>query len=139
MTKWLTFPVEYSGPCGHCRVLRVDHDDDEMGHQWRFPLTPRPQMTPQEVNAGMRMNTRVNRGDYAAPLPPPSERRRIRQVAGWTQEQVAAELRISRQLVSSFERKSGWRQGVRLSGREPTRDLRTEYSELLSRLEMLGA
>jgi hypothetical protein len=135
----MTFPVEHSGRCRHCRILRVDHDDDEMGHEWRFPSTPSPKMTPQEVNAAIRMTTRVLRGYYAAPLPPPAERRRIRQAAGWTQEQVASELRISRQYMSSFEKKSGWRQGMRLPGREPTRDLRAEYSELLRRLEVLDS
>jgi DNA-binding XRE family transcriptional regulator len=138
MTKWLTFPVEHSGPCRHCRVRHVDHDDDEMGHEWRSVWTWNAQKTRQEDYTNMRMNTRVLRGDYAAPLPPPAERRRIRLAAGWTQEQVADELHISRQYVSSFEKSPGWRQGVRLRGREPTRELRAEYSELLRRLEMLG-
>lgn len=139
MTKWLTFPVEHSGPCHLCRVRHVDHDDGEMGHEWRSVWTPNAQETRQEFYTDMRMNTRVLRGDYAAPLPPPAERRRIRLAAEWTQERVAAELRISRQYVSSFEKTPGWRQGVRLPGREPTREIRAEYSELLRRLEIVGS
>jgi hypothetical protein len=82
---------------------------------------------------------RERRGDYEAPLPPPVERRRIREAAGWTQQQVADELHISRHTVGRFERKAGLMNGQRLPGREPSGDVRVAYSELLVELLNLAA
>ena len=82
---------------------------------------------------------RERRGDYDAPLPPPAERRRIREAAGWTQQQVADELHVSRDLIYRFERKAGLIHGRRMSGREPSREVRVAYSALLKRLLDGGA
>lgn len=142
MTDWLTFPVAFSGPCALCRIRRADHDDDEMGHEWR-DIVPQP-MTEQQSTVRTRTYMRELRGEYTAPLPLPAERRRIREAAGWTQEQVADDLRekgylrVTRQYAWSFEKPTGWRDGVRLPGREPTGELRAEYSTLLRKLVLLG-
>jgi hypothetical protein len=136
MVDWLTFHAALSGPCHLCRVRRVDHDGDEMGHEWRDPSPP--STTEQETNTRIRMNMREIRGDYAAPLPPPEERRRIREAAEWTQEQVADALRCSRQAVSSYEIPVNWKQDPRHRGREPSKELRAEYSTLLRKLEARG-
>lgn len=137
MAQWLTFPVLFSGPCAMCGVDRADHCDEEMGHEWRDARPPAT--TKRESNARIRLRMRDRRGDYETPLPPPADRRRIREAAGWTQQQVADELRCSPQAVSSYEMPVDWNQDPRHRGREPSKELRAEYSELLTRLEALGS
>jgi len=122
----------FNDPCGLCRVLRLDHDDELMGHGWRASASET--ITDQEFQARIRTLERERRGEYAAPLPPPAERRRIREAAGWTQQEVADELCVSRHTVAKFERRAGWLNGRRLQGREPSGDVRASYSELLKRL-----
>lgn len=73
-------------------------------------------------------------GAYEAPLPAPSERRRIREAAGLTQADVAERIGISRHAVRLYERPAGYRNGRRLPGREPIYEVRQLYSELLRAL-----
>ncbi|MCJ7782137.1 MAG: helix-turn-helix domain-containing protein, partial [Acidimicrobiia bacterium] len=118
MVEWLTWSGMFNEPCFHCRVLRIDHDDDAMGHLW-VPKTYRTDSTGMYL-ARWKTRDREDRGDYDAPLPPPTERRRIREAAGWTQEQVAKELHASRHTISRYERQAGLVNGRRMSGREPS-------------------
>jgi DNA-binding XRE family transcriptional regulator len=130
--QWRSDSGLFNDSCDLCRVPRLEHDDDAMGHEWES--VPLPTMTEQEVQARIRTLMRERRGDYDAPLPPPVERRRIREAAGWTQEQVAKELHASRHTISRFEKKAGLVNGRRASGREPSGELRVAYSALLKRL-----
>jgi DNA-binding transcriptional regulator YiaG len=132
MVEWLTSSGLFNDPCDLCRVLRLDHDDELMGHGWH--ASDSETITEPELQARIRTLMRELRGEYDAPLPPPAERRRIREAAGWTQQHVADELHLSRHTVAKFERRAGWRNGTRLQGREPSGDVRIAYSELLKRL-----
>ena len=132
MEEWRTAPWLHDYPCRFCGVLRLDHDDEVMGHEWIFELSvARDERLRMTI---LKTLDREHRGDYDAPLPAPVERRRIREAAGWTQQQIADELHISRHTVGRFEKKAGLVNGRRMSGREPSRDVRVAYSELLVRL-----
>lgn len=65
---------------------------------------------------------------WSVELPPPSERRRIRCDAGWTQSEVAKKLAVSRDAVGRWE-KSG------PGGREPRADVASAYAALLDELD----
>jgi DNA-binding transcriptional regulator YiaG len=104
-----------------------------MGHEWRASAFET--ITDEEVQARINTLMRELDGAYDAPLPPPAERRRLRKVAGLTQGEVADKLHLSRHTISKFERRSGWINGQRLPGREPSGAVRVAYSELLLRLE----
>ena len=132
MVEWLTSSGLFNDPCGLCRVLRLDHDAEAMGHEWRASAFET--ITDQEAQARIRTFERERRGDYDAPLPPPAERRLIRETVGWTQQQVADRLHVSRHTISKFERRAGWVRGERLGGREPVGKVRDAYSALLKRL-----
>lgn len=121
----------FNEPCFHCGVLRLAHDD-AMGHWW-VAATWATDTYVERMTRGKTMKREV-RGDCDAPLPPPAERCRIREAAVWTQQQVAEELHVSRHTISRFEKKAGLVNGRRMSGREPSRELRVAYSELLMHL-----
>ena len=127
----------YDSPCCVCRVPRLDHDAEVQGQEWLAPDSEA--ITDEDAQARIRTFAREWSGDYASPLPRPAERRRIRVEAGWTQHQVADELHGSRHTVARFERIAGWRNGVRLPGREPSAETRVLYSKLLRRLDALGS
>lgn len=55
-------------------------------------------------------------------LPPPRERKRLREAFGVTQSEVARDLHVSRQMIVAYER-----------GSEPTGDTRIKYAEILSK------
>jgi hypothetical protein len=132
MIEWRSDSGMFNDPCGACGLLRFDHDDDVMGHGWHASASEG--ITEPEMQARIRAFERERRGEYDAPLPPPAERRHIRETAGWSQERVADELHLSRHTVMRFERLAGWRRGQRLPGREPSGDVRVAYSALLKRL-----
>jgi DNA-binding transcriptional regulator YiaG len=136
MVEWLTTSGLFNDPCGLCRVLRLDHDDEMLGHPWEVSASET--ITDQESQARINTFMRELRGEYDAPLPPPAERRRIREAAGLTQEEIADRLYVSRHTVAKFERRAGWVNGTRLQGREPSGDVRSSYSDLLKRLVLLG-
>jgi hypothetical protein len=129
MAEWLTSSGLFDDPCGLCGTLRLDHADETMGHEWRAPASET--ISKAEIQARIRTFERERRGEYSAPLPRAVERRRIRQVARWTQQQVADELHLSRHTIGRFERRAGWLNGRRLQGREPSGCVRADYSELL--------
>jgi hypothetical protein len=134
--EWLSSSGLWNVPCGLCRVLRLDHDDESMGHGWH--ASDSETITDQESQARINTLMRELRGEYDAPLPPPTERGRIRRAAGWSQQQAADELHLSRHALAKFERQAGWLNGTRLQGREPSGDVRSSYSDLLKRLVLLG-
>ena len=136
MTQWRSDCGMFDTPCGLCWVLQLDHDTEVLGHEWLVPDSEA--ITDEEAQARVRTTVRERNGNYCAPLPPPAERRRIREAAGLTQDQVGDELHISRHTISKFERRAGWVDGRRLPGREPSDAVRVSYSELLRRLETLG-
>ena len=74
---------------------------------------------------------------YTAPLPSPDDRKRIREEAGLTQQDVADELFVSRWTVARWEDPAGYWNGQRSPGREPVGGLRTAYSGLLKELAVL--
>jgi DNA-binding XRE family transcriptional regulator len=55
----------------------------------------------------MRFQTWEREGRHNAPLPPPSERKRIREAAGWTQADVGDHLAVNRHAVKMYERRAG--------------------------------
>jgi DNA-binding transcriptional regulator YiaG len=135
--EWLSSSGLWNNSCGRCGVDRLDHDDELMGHGWHASASET--ITEQESQARIRTLTREREGKYAAPLPPPSERRRIREAAGATQKKVADKLHVSRHTVAKFERRAGWVNGRRLPGREPTGAVRSSYSELLKNPWMMAS
>jgi DNA-binding XRE family transcriptional regulator len=137
MVEWLRSSGMFNYPCRDCRVLRLDHDDDSMGHRWIW--TVEVSDDDQLFMTLAKTLDRERRGDYDAPLPPSSERRRIRVAAGWTQQQVADVLHVSRHAVGRFERQAGLVNGERLPGREPSGEVRVAYSQLLKRLLALDS
>ena len=136
MVEWLTSSGLFNDPCGLCRVLRLDHDAEVLGHEWRASASET--ISDQETQARINTMMRELDGEYDAPLPPPSERRRIREAAGLTQAKLARKLHVSRHTVGRFERRAGWSKGKRLAGREPSGAVRIAYSELLRRLDTPG-
>jgi DNA-binding XRE family transcriptional regulator len=137
MVEWLTSSGLHNYPCRDCGVLRLDHNDDAMGHRWIWTVDVSDDR--QLLMTIGKTLDRERRGDYDAPLPFPRERRRIREAAGWTQQQVADELHVSRHAVGRFERRAGLVNGSRLPGREPSREVRVAYSALLRRLDVLNS
>jgi DNA-binding XRE family transcriptional regulator len=135
IVEWLSSSGMFNDPCRECGVLRFDHDDDAMGHEWIYETSV---IHDQQLlmTIGKTLD-RERRGDYDAPLPPPAERRRVREAAGWTQQEVADELHVSRHTVGRFEKKAGLVNGRRMSGREPSREVRVAYSTLLKHLQAL--
>jgi DNA-binding XRE family transcriptional regulator len=135
MVQWLTWSGMFNEPCFHCRVLRGVHDEQTMGHGW-VPATWKTDSKQTDM-ARWKTMEREGRGDYDAPLPPPAERCRIRETAGWTQQEIADELHVSRHTIGRFEKKAGLVNGRRMSGREPSREVRVAYSTLLKHLQAL--
>lgn len=104
-------------------------------HEYRFPDGALDEFTETEQRVWQLRRDRVARGDYTVPLPPPVERRRIREQAGWTQEDLGDELNRSRDLVSRWENPAvGYVGEERLPGREPSGEIRREYARLLQEL-----
>ena len=130
--------------CEVCGTRLGDHPDGRSPHgddHWfRLSEEDSDRLSPSAINALVRRNTRIREGDYSVQLPPPEERRRIREAAGWTQEDLGDELDVSRYVIYRFEKLSGYRiGGERLQGREPSGGIRERYAALLRRLEREGS
>jgi DNA-binding transcriptional regulator YiaG len=131
----------------------MDHDPHEIRHPYLSPaLSSESQATNathwENVPAGstdtversvFRQFEGEARGLYDAPLPSPQDRRFIRERAGLTQQEVAVQLHVSRDAVMRWEKPAGYRNGVRLAGREPVGELRKTYSALLRELSKAEA
>jgi DNA-binding XRE family transcriptional regulator len=129
-------------PCAVCGRLRSHPTHDSRDWQptgpgsHRFELTPADcaRLSRVEVGHRMRLETKNHRGLLDPPLPPPAERRRIREAAGWTQEDLGDELGVSRHLVYRWEKPNGYIDEHRLPGREPLGETRRRYATLLESL-----
>ncbi len=129
MEGWLRNSGLYNYTCDDCGIVRFDHDEKVMGHPWFSEKI-------RQVPWRHRIQTfdRESAGEYDAPMPPPPQRRRIREDAGLTQQQVADALYVSRHTIGRFERHAGYDGVRRLPGRVPSGQVRDSYSELLQRL-----
>jgi hypothetical protein len=137
----------YNDPCEVCGVRRLDHEPSQIRHRYQTPALPPEAFYDCEFwdnlndttggtveRSIMRHGEREGNGGYSAPLPSPEDRKRIRERAGLTQEDLADELLVSRWTVTRWEKPAGYRSGTRLGGREPVGQLRAAYSALLREL-----
>ncbi len=135
----------FNDPCRRCRVNRLDHEPTEIRHVYRTPALPENAIW-QEGNlwdllldttggtverAIFRHAERESNGGYDAPLPPPKQRKRIRENLGITQESMARNLFVNRTTIARWEQPAGYSHGKRLNGREPSGELRWSYSNML--------
>jgi DNA-binding XRE family transcriptional regulator len=101
----------------------------------RFPpRSPEEKIEWRLAEHRIREHTKHDSGAYDPPLPDPAERRRIREAAGLTQQDVAAELGVHQSLIS-FWKKAGPlgynERGERLPKCEPSGERRRQYAALL--------
>lgn len=145
--EWRSQSWMFNDSCEVCGVKRLDHDPSQIRHRYRSPALPPASTYGCEfwdvVNnttggtverAVYRHGEREGNKAYEAPLPDPESRRLIRERAGLTQQDVADELFVSRWTVTRWEKPAGYRNGLRLAGREPVGPLRMAYSALLRNL-----
>ena len=134
------FELVFDLACAECNLPLRDHPEGISpypdGHHATMSDRDLNRLGASEVRYWMQHSERRRQGEYSVELPPPDERRRIREAAGWTQEDAADELEASRYLLHRFEKLAGYQIGVgRLQGREPGGELRKRYAALLRRLE----
>ena len=146
--EWRSQSWMFNDPCDVCGVKRLDHDPHQVPHSYKSPILSKSVQPEQlddweDVPAGsadpveravFRHFEREANGEYDAPLPSPVDRKRIRERAGITQQDVADQLHVSRDTVMRWEKPAGYRNGRRLPGREPVGELRKAYSEVLMEL-----
>lgn len=107
--------------CPECDKPWGDHrTDDELTH-----------LAGPTFDAWFENAARHREGKYDSPLPSPANRKLIRERAGWTQEQVALKIGVSRHTITKWEMPAGRVGDRELPGREPWGELRAEYSKLL--------
>jgi hypothetical protein len=146
--EWRSASWMFNDPCQVCGVRRLDHEPAEIRHRYQSPALPPDAFFECEfwdividTMAGTVERAITRHGErgavYTAPLPSPEDRRRIREEAGLTQQDVTDELFVSRWTVTRWERPAGYRNGTRLAGRESVGELREAYSELLRKLSSL--
>lgn len=165
---WRSESWAFDQPCRACGKTRHEHDPHEVRHVYQTPAVPAQdiELKPdpwdydqpgfwefvKDTTAGpshralTRHAEKEANGKYDASLPSPKERKRIRETAGMTQEDLADELadrlddrlNVERTLVSRWETPAGYVNGRRLNGREPSGRIREEYSKLLRLLEQLS-
>ena len=102
--EWRSAPWKDFGRCSKCGFPWEDHGLDlDLDH-----------MNEPVANAMVRTAERERAGEYSAPLPSPANRKLIRERAGWTQQQVADKLGVSRHTVAKSEKtvRVGWRPGT---------------------------
>jgi hypothetical protein len=135
----------FNDPCDICGVLRLDHEPSQIRHRYQSPAIPPEAFYECEFwdilndTTGGTVERSIfgnaeRAAKYTAPLPSPDDRRRIRERAGLTQQDLADQLFVSRWTVTRWEKPAGYRNEVRLAGREPVGELRKNYSELLRAL-----
>ena len=116
--------------------------EDLVGKQHWFRLRPqdRARMTETDLHSLLTRNGKRLLGKYDPRLPGYAERRRIRERAGWSRQQVADELserlghEVNRRSVHRWEQPVGRLGKERLPGREPSGDRRRVYAELPTEL-----
>jgi DNA-binding transcriptional regulator YiaG len=140
----------FNDPCEVCGVRRLDHEPTQIRHRYQSPALPADAFHQCEFwdivpdsrgglveRSIMRHAEREANSRYSAPLPSPDDRKRIRERAGLTQQDLADELFVSRWTLARWEKPAGYRNRVRLPGREPVGALREAYSDLLRQLATL--
>jgi DNA-binding XRE family transcriptional regulator len=85
------------GPLPACPVIRLNHNPN-----------------------GETMMVNITEREPIPALPPPPERKRLREAFGVTQTELAGELNVSRQMIVAYER-----------GSEPTGQTRIKYAAIL--------
>ncbi len=124
-------------PCAVCQGPLRDHPDGLSpyadNHDVEMSAEDEDRLSESEVDYWVRYSERLRRGEYSIELPPPEERRMIREAPGWTQEDLADELELTRYVAIQFEKRSGYRiGGERLSGREPGGEVRERRENIES-------
>jgi hypothetical protein len=140
--EWRSESWMFNDSCEVCGVRRLEHEPSQIRHRYRFPALPTGSFyecefwdividtTGGTTERAIHRHSEREGSQYDAPLPSPVDRRRIRERAGLTQEDLADELCVSRWTVTRWEKPAGYRNGKRLAGREPMGDLRRSYSGL---------
>jgi len=129
--EWYTGSGMFNDPCLRCQVRRQEHDNEALGHVWMGEVFESSRLE-RLMNAFIRTRAPELRGEYSAPLPGPSDRRRIREASELTQREVAEKIDVSRATIHKSEKRAGWLpSGERLPGREPSGQVREDYSKLL--------
>ena len=127
---WLSgAPILRDVPCGSCGRTRHNHAgiESQLGHTWIPPEDlARYDLTEMRLYS---YQAREVRGNYDAPLPPPSERREIRECAELTQGELGEEISVNRQSVGQYERPP-----LSPGGREPVGETRWAYARYLRKL-----
>jgi hypothetical protein len=148
MRRSRSSPVDLDGLlCEVCGKEWADKNhigprEEEVGprHHLRLAEADSRRLTDQQLDFLVRRNTkRFEQDGFDPPLPPPAERRRIRQAAGLAQIDVAGLLGVGEDLVYRWERPVGYdSNGRRLPGREPTGEARWGHAILLEMAERHG-
>ena len=148
MRRSRSSPVDLDGLlCEVCGREWADENhigprEEEVGPRHRFRLVEAGsrRLTDRQLSFLVRRNTkRFAQDGFDPPLPPPAERRRIRQEAGLAQIDVAGLLGVGEDLVYRWEKPVGYNDhGSRLPGREPTGEARCGYTILLEMAERHG-
>jgi ribosome-binding protein aMBF1 (putative translation factor) len=102
------------------------------------PQTPEEKIESRLSEHRIREHTKQDSGAHDPPLPDPAERRRIREAAGLTQRDVAAELGVHQSLISYWEKAGplGYNErGEHFPKREPIGERRRQYAALLKMME----
>ena len=110
-------------PCERCGVPLESHPS-ENHHEWELRLVDRPDLTKADISEIVRY---TDSRRPSVELPPPAERRAIRDDSGWTQSKVSKKLSVSRDAVGRWEKAGP-------GGREPRSDVARQYSDLLDSL-----
>ena len=142
--EWRSESWMFNDPCEVCGIRLLDHEHSQIRHRYRSPALSTDAFYDCEfwdilndTTAGTveraihRHGERGGNRSYNAPLPSPEDRKRIRERAGLTQQDLADELFVSRWTVARWEKPAGYRNGARMAGREPVGELRKAYSDFL--------
>ena len=119
--------------CARCGEPWIGHGNRQ-GHRHESPYEF-DEMTDVQVNHRLRLGTFFRKGLLSPKLPLPADRRRIRESAGYTQQDVGEALMVSAHAVGRWERVAGYLGDRRLPGREPTGEIRGKYARLLNLLQ----
>ena len=128
--EWRSESWMFHDPCEVCGVRRLDHEPSQIRHRYQSPALPPEAFDESEFldilndstggtveRSIMRHGEREANSRYFAPLPSPEDRKRIRERAGLTQQDLADELFVSRWTVARWEKPSGIRRRAGMTER----------------------
>jgi len=98
-------PIE-NWPCAPCGRVRAEHVVG-IEHPHTLSDEDRERLTETAMISLTRYSTRLREGKHDPPLSPPAERRRIREAAGFSQQQIADQLHVNRHTVGRGEKPAG--------------------------------